>query len=95
MFTGAGAHLSPTLYKNGPNTPQTHEWLRRLNEAGRVPYMIYPNHCGRCGELWPNMFMVPDEEWKKYIPIRHRDEMICQACYDEIKALIDGATEAK
>ena len=27
----------------------------------RVPFILYPNLCAKCGTLWPEMFMVPDE----------------------------------
>jgi len=25
----------------------------------RVPFILYPNLCAKCGTLWPEMFMVP------------------------------------
>lgn len=57
---------------------------------GRVPYLLYPNLCVRCGTLWPEMFHVPDEEWAHYIEPAMRREMICRPCYDEIKHLVEG-----
>jgi hypothetical protein len=40
------------------------------------------------------MFMVPDEEWERYIEPRMRQEMLCEACYKQIKEWIDGARQA-
>ena len=59
----------------------------------RVPFILYPNLCAKCGTLWPEMFMVPDEEWERYIEPRMRQEMLCKACYTQIKEWIDGAAE--
>jgi hypothetical protein len=56
----------------------------------RVPFILYPNLCAKCGTLWPEMFMVPDEEWERYIEPRMRQEMLCKACYKQIKEWIDG-----
>jgi hypothetical protein len=36
------------------------------------------------------MFLVPDAEWKHYIEPQMRREMLCEACYIQIKAWIDG-----
>ena len=57
----------------------------------RVPYIQYPTLCVRCGACWPDLFMVPDEEWERYVAPRQRGEVICRPCYDEIKTLIDRA----
>ena len=65
------------------------ELKEAITAIGRVPNIVYPNHCVRCGELWPYMFMVPDAEWRYYIPPGHIDDMVCEQCYDEIVALID------
>ena len=42
------------------------KWFVLLREKGRVPYIVYPNICARCGKLWPEMFSVPDEEWEDW-----------------------------
>ena len=67
---------------------EENKWLEILENKGRVPYIIYPNLCARCGKLWPEMFSVPDEEWKKYIQPNQRRSIICKNCFDEIKSLI-------
>jgi hypothetical protein len=61
----------------------------------RVPYIEYPNICAKCGKLWPNMFMVPNEEWKHYIEPEMRDKMLCMDCYATIKYLIDTGKEKR
>jgi hypothetical protein len=65
-------------------------WEEALNRKGRVPYIVYPNVCARCGALWPELFRVPDAEWERYIQIDMRDKVICRACFDDIKRLIDS-----
>ena len=82
--------LPEDVYKNGLSEEQHMEWIDALCEKGPVPYIEYPNLCSYCGKLWPDMFMVPDEEWKYYIEIGERDKMLCRECYDRIKKLIDG-----
>jgi len=53
----------------------------------RIPYVIIPNLCGRCGKKWPDMFMVPNEEWEKYVIPELQEKMLCQKCYDYMKKL--------
>lgn len=61
-----------------------------ITEKGRVPYIRYPVLCGKCGELWPDFFMVSDEEWNHYIQLNMQGTVICKECYQEIKQLIDS-----
>jgi len=68
---------------------QRERWLAVLKKKGRVPFIWYPNVCARCGKLGPLLFMVPKEEWNRYVQPDVRDKVLCRACYDEIKALID------
>lgn len=65
------------------------EAIDKLNKAGRIPWIQYPNICGKCGKLWPEMFRVPDEEWKHYIDPHRRHLLLCRECYDYIKEMID------
>jgi len=60
-----------------------------IKDEDRIPYIMYPNMCARSGELWPDMFTVPTEEWEHYIEPRIRGEQLCRECYDEIKGIID------
>jgi hypothetical protein len=55
----------------------------------RIPFIVYPNLCARCGMLWPEMFNVPNEEWRRYVEPAMRKEMLCRPCYDRIKQWID------
>jgi Zn-finger nucleic acid-binding protein len=80
-------------YENGLTKEQEDEWKRRLEKMGRVPYVVYPNMCARCGRLWPEMFNIPNEEWAKYVPLSKRSCMLCIDCYNHVKHLID--THAK
>jgi hypothetical protein len=41
------------------------------------------------------MFRVSEKEWKRYVEPRERDKMLCRHCYDQIKAWIDDASEAR
>ena len=71
------------------------QWLRILNAKGRIPYINYPHICARCGTFWPKFFMVPDDEWKKYIDPYHRDSILCIDCFNKIKTLIDSTRVKK
>jgi hypothetical protein len=66
-----------------------------LEAKGRVPYIQYPNLCAKCGVLWPEMFSVPDEDWERYVEPRMRERMLCEACYRQIKTLIDDAVSRR
>jgi hypothetical protein len=65
-------------------------WEEALNLKGRVPYIVYPNVCAKCGVLWPEFFRVSDAEWERYIQIDMRDKVICRSCFDDIRRLIDS-----
>ena len=81
--------LPKDIYENGLPDDLTEKWHIILEEKGRVPHIQWPNICARCGKLWPEMFIVSDEEWEKYVMIRKRDKMLCLPCYDQIKEWID------
>jgi hypothetical protein len=67
------------------------EWERLLQEKGRIPFILYPYLCARCGALWPEMFHVPDDEWQRYVEPAMRDKMLCETCFTQIKSWIDEA----
>jgi predicted Zn-ribbon and HTH transcriptional regulator len=90
-YTEATSFLPPEIYEDGLKGELGERWDAMLKEKGLVPYIVYPNHCARCGELWPEMFRLPDGEWKHYIQKSNRRDILCRPCYDEIKGLIDGA----
>ena len=76
--------LPEEVYEGGLSPGQEAEWLRIAEEKGRVPFVIYPNLCARCGELWPHMFHVSDEEWERTVEVAERGRMLCRPCYDWI-----------
>ncbi|MFA5766416.1 MAG: hypothetical protein WC919_00645 [Candidatus Paceibacterota bacterium] len=78
-------------YSNGLTEGQQVQWERMLKAKGLVPYIVFPNICCRCGELWPEMFGVPTADWIKYVPIQYRREMLCLDCYKAIKFMVDSA----
>lgn len=82
--------LPEDVYEEGPPQSVADAWLKLLEQKGRVPYIRWPNICGRCGKLWPEMFFVSDEEWNRYVQIDQREQLLCRPCYDKIKKLIDG-----
>lgn len=84
--------LPKKVYEEGLDDEKAAEWERILRDKGRVPYLVFPNLCCRCGKLWPEMFHVSDEEWERYVPIAQRRRMLCRECYDEIKCLVAEAT---
>ena len=77
------------VYEFGITPEQRKQWERALNDKGRVPFIMYPNMCAKCGKLWPEMFSVPDKEWERYVEKGERDKMLCKPCYDQIKIWID------
>ena len=77
-------------WDNGLTVEQEKDWLALLRAEGRVPYIRWPIVCAYCGELWPDMFMVPDAEWKKYIQIDCRHEVVCRDCWAKIRGMIDS-----
>jgi len=88
-YTEETCFLPLDIYKNGLTDGMVDEWIGILNEKGRVPYIQYPNVCAYCGKLWPELFLVSDGEWEKYIQIDMREAVLCQDCYNSIKEMID------
>ena len=68
-----------------------HEFEGLLSQIGRVPYIEYPNICAKCGEIYPDMFKVSDEEWAFYIQKNMRDRILFRSCFDSIKEMVDYA----
>lgn len=88
-YTAETSYLPAKIYQHGLPLALAKRWESMLEEKGRIPYIVYPNMCARCGALWPDMFGVPNAEWNHYIELAHRREMLCRECYDTIKKLID------
>jgi len=83
--------ILPDIYNNGLSEEQEQKWLKILNRKGRIPWVEYPTICAKCGKLWPDLFNVPDSEWKKYVEPKMRGKVICWDCYTFIKKCIDKA----
>ena len=73
-YNASTAYLPPKIYAHGLTMAQQRKWEAILNAKGRWPYIQYPNVCAKCGKLWPDLFMVSDGEWKRYIQpnVRHK-----------------------
>ena len=74
-------------YENGLTNEQAEQWMRKLEEKGRIPYIQIPVICALCGKLWPDMFMVADEEWEKYVIPQLQYEELCFPCFQKMKKL--------
>ena len=61
----------------------------KVAELPRVPFIHWPNVCGRCGVLNPTMFRVPGDVWRHYIEARERGQIVCLDCWRKITVLID------
>jgi len=95
VAAGKTAGLPAGVYMRGLTEEQSEEWDRVLKAKGLIPFISYPNLCGRCGMLWPEMFRVDDAEWEKYVEPAMRGCMLCETCFDWIKKRIGskGANE--
>jgi hypothetical protein len=82
--------LPKEIYKNGLSKEQEKEWINLLEKKKRIRWIEYPNICAKCGEVWPELFSVPNEEWQRYIQKSEQDKVICINCYNFIKECIDS-----
>lgn len=64
-----------------------------LDDSQRLPFMEFPGICVRCGQLWPDIYMVSDEDWEKVVPPAERDGMLCWDCYKFLAELVDVVPE--
>ena len=62
--------------------------------AYRIPYVVIPTQCRRCGVLCPDFFNVPDEEWQKYVIPPLQRKVLCRVCYDYFKRLFPNGWKA-
>ncbi len=82
--------LPKKIYENWLPQDLEKKWIKILEKKGRIPYIIYPVICAKCGKLWPDLFHVPDKEWERYISPNMRKTVICKECYNFIKEVIDN-----
>lgn len=78
-------HCGLKVYRNSLSDDDQERWEAVLEEKGRIPHFAYPCQCVRCGELWPTMFHVPDEEWEAVVELGQRHRMLCTDCYALLK----------
>ena len=68
----------------------------KVEAEHRIPYIRIPVLCALCGDLYPDFFNVPDDEWKKYIIPSLQSKVLCRKCYNRQKELFpEGWEEAK
>ncbi len=83
------AELSREVYEGGLSTEQEAAWLEILERRGRLPFVDAPQMCGRCGQLWPELFVVQDAVWEYYAGPRLRDAIVCERCFDQLRRAVD------
>lgn len=86
--------LPGSVYNEGLSKEEEKKWDAILKEKGLIPYIVYPNLCRKCGKLWPDLFRVPTEEWDRYVEPQYRRSMLCEECYEQIKAWTDEAASS-
>lgn len=74
-------------YYHGLTGIQDAVWAQMLKEKGLIPWVQEPVLCALCGEVFPQMFSVPDEDWDKYVIPPLQKEVLCIPCYDAHKRL--------
>lgn len=74
-------------YKHGLTGEQEEEFIKMCEEKGRIPWVQIPVLCALCGEIFPQMFSVPDEEWQKYVIPSLQHYLLCIICYEDQKKL--------
>ena len=53
----------------------------------RIPWVEVPVLCALCGAVFPDLFLVPDNEWRRYVPPNIQQEVLCRPCYDRLRKL--------
>lgn len=60
---------------------QTSSQLCTHDDLPQPLFFYFPQRCTRCGIEWPDLWMVPDKEWKETIPREHWRDVICWDCF--------------
>lgn len=84
--------LPEKVYMEGLPPKAQEKWRNILEEKGRIPYIDWPIVCAKCGEMWPNFFMVPGWIWWATISPRYEHKVICLKCFHKIQKLIQKRT---
>ena len=74
-------------YEHGLTDEQEEKFLEMCEEKGRVPWVQVPVLCALCGEVFPQMFSSPDDEWKKFVTPELQHEVLCYPCFEQQKKL--------
>jgi hypothetical protein len=96
-FLGLRGRLQPPqfgytpqeIHEKGLSREQTARWEAILDARGRVPHVYAPQMCGRCGRLWPAVFVVQDAVWDYYTGPQLRDAILCEPCFHELRRSVD------
>jgi hypothetical protein len=83
-------------YSHGLTDEQAEQFEHLLDVKGKIPWVQIPVLCELCGEVFPDFFHVPNEEWQKYVipPLQHT--VLCRICYNKQVALFpNGWQNAK
>ena len=78
-------HLPPEIYNEGVGGKLWDKWVEILNNRGRYPFIRFPILCALCGDHYPDLFMVPDEDWRRFIQPDKQHAVICRPCFNYIK----------
>jgi len=89
IYPPDNGYLSDLVYEKGVTAEQRAEWHARCASRGRLPYVYTPQMCARCGVLWPEFFMVQDAAWEYYAGPTLRGQIVCEPCFDALRANID------
>ena len=65
----------------------------KKKKFGKIPWIEIPNICRLCGKIWPEMFSIPDKEWKKFVVPDLQKEVLCLSCYQKIKKIFPNGWE--
>ena len=65
-------------------------WQHALEKMGRVRFVDAPILCRRCGTTWPPFFRVPDEEWRRFVPVSLQRDVLCQECYTFVRTQVES-----
>ena len=86
-------HLTKDKYENGLSSEEWRRWKEICTQKGRIPFIDIPQLCVRCGQVWPEMFMVQNKVWLYYTNPELKNEMLCLDCFQEIRQKVDQYNE--
>ena len=84
IWTKETGFLPPEVYANGPTEKHRSRWMRRIEKAGRIPFVFFPTFCARCGLYEPPMWMVTRRQWQRVMPRNHWHDYLCWECFQAL-----------